>query len=481
MEIKISKKDVLWGYIGQFFNIAAGFITLPLVLHMLSTEEIAMNYLMLSVSTLVALMDFGFTPQINRMVSYVYSGAKTLNKEGVVEIQSAEVSYSLLYKLIVVTKKIYKRISFIALLLLMTVGTWYMYGVTEGFTNVTNSFLIWCVFSLSTYFTIYYKYFDALLIGRGMVKEAKQSVMCTKIFNIVCVYVLLLSGVGLLGVCISNLISPFVGRSLSYHFFYDKDTKKRLKGIKYTLDESKEIFGAIWHNAKKAGINFIGTYCTRQFGMFISGLFLTAADIASYGIMMQLVSIITSISSTLLNTFQPNIISYRVEGDRTKTIQTFSKAICVFYLMFIAGGLALVFLGPWALTVIKSNASLPALYILLTYLLISFLEEHHSNFAVFISTGNTIPFVPAALISGGFICLGDFLVLKYTSLGLIGVIGVQGIVQLAYNNWRWPKWVLNEYNISYFSFICRGVFAIKNAINNYTNKYFNNRKHHSVI
>ena len=105
MEIKISKKDIIWGYIGQFFNIAAGFITLPLILHMLTTEEIAMNYLMLSVSTLVALMDFGFTPQINRMVSYVYSGANSLNREGLIEEQSKEINYPLLFKLIAVTKK----------------------------------------------------------------------------------------------------------------------------------------------------------------------------------------------------------------------------------------------------------------------------------------------------------------------------------------------------------------------------------------
>ena len=468
MEIKISKKDVLWGYIGQFFNIAAGFITLPLILHMLSTEEIAMNYLMLSVSTLVALMDFGFTPQINRLVSYVYSGANQLNKEGIVEIKSNEVDYYLLYKLISVTKKIYSRISFIAILLMLTVGTWYMYGVTESFTNVNNSFIIWCVFSLSTFFTVFYKYFDALLIGRGLVKEQKQTVVYSKLFNIGLVYLLLLCGFGLLGVCISYLLSPFVGRALAHRFFYDKKTKERLTGKTCPPNEYKEIFDAIWFNAKKAGINFIGTYCTRQFGMFISGLFLSAPVIASYGLMMQLVSILSSISSTFLNTFQPKIISARVEGDREKTIRTFSGAITVFYMIYITGAIFLVMLGPCALSLIRSNASFPALYILLAYLMVAFLEEHHSNFAVFISTGNTIPFVPAALISGGLICLGDFLVLKFTSLGLIGIIGVQGLVQLAYNNWRWPKWVLDDYTISYPKFLKYGSKEVVKLLKNGT-------------
>ena len=40
MEIKISKADVWWGYIAQFFNLSAGILVLPYVLHKLSAEEI---------------------------------------------------------------------------------------------------------------------------------------------------------------------------------------------------------------------------------------------------------------------------------------------------------------------------------------------------------------------------------------------------------------------------------------------------------
>ena len=73
MDIKVSKSDVVWSYVAQFFNIGAGFITLPLILHMLSTEEIAMNYLMLTIGSMVALIDFGFAPQFGRNVSFVFS------------------------------------------------------------------------------------------------------------------------------------------------------------------------------------------------------------------------------------------------------------------------------------------------------------------------------------------------------------------------------------------------------------------------
>ena len=63
-KIEITKKDILWGYAGQFFMIGSGLFTLPVILRMLTSEEIGMNYLMLTVSTMVSLLDFGFSSQL---------------------------------------------------------------------------------------------------------------------------------------------------------------------------------------------------------------------------------------------------------------------------------------------------------------------------------------------------------------------------------------------------------------------------------
>ena len=82
-QIVISRKDIIWGYVTLFFQMASGLITLPLILKMLSAEEIGMNYLMLTVGSLVSLFDFGFAPQFGRNITYVFAGAQALKKEGV--------------------------------------------------------------------------------------------------------------------------------------------------------------------------------------------------------------------------------------------------------------------------------------------------------------------------------------------------------------------------------------------------------------
>ena len=83
MKIDITKKDIIWGYFAQFFSMASGILVLPFILRLLTPEEIGMNYLMLTVASLVSLFDFGFAPQFGRNFSYIFSGAQVLHKEGI--------------------------------------------------------------------------------------------------------------------------------------------------------------------------------------------------------------------------------------------------------------------------------------------------------------------------------------------------------------------------------------------------------------
>ena len=453
MSVKVSKSDVVWGYVSQFFNLASGMIVLPLVLHMLSTEEIALNYLMMTIATMVALMDFGFSPQFGRNVTYVFSGVQKLEKEGVEITQKGSLNYHLLYSLIRVARKVYLYLGLIVLAVMLTLGTVYIYYATDGFSTVDNALLVWILFSLSTALNIYFLYYSSLLTGRGLVKESKKALMASKVFYIVLSYILLLSGMGLLGLTLANLIAPFISRFLSYRYFFDEELKSNLSGQTTSKKEIKELFHVIAYNAKKLGINFIGAYAILKFSLFIAGLYLTPSDIASYGLMIQLVTIIGSISSTFFQVFNPQITSYHVTGNLKKEFHTFALSMSVFYLLFLLGTVLLVFFGQPLLKFIGSNALLPSRLILVLYCLIILLEYNHSHFATYITFANEIPFVKSSIITGVIVCLCDFLVLQYTSLGLLGVVLVQGVAQLAYNNWRWPLYVFRKTKTNVFSFM----------------------------
>lgn len=451
-EVRITKKDVIWSYVAQFFNIGSGFITLPLVLHILTADEIGMNYLMMTVSTLVGLLDFGFAPQFARNITYVFAGAHEIKKEGVADT-CGNIDYNLLRNMIGVAKMVYSRLAFFSLVLMLTLGTWYIYRVTDGFTNVSNSLLIWIIYSFSVFFNIYFVYYSSLLTGKGLIMEGKKAMIAQRSVYILLTYILLLLGCGLIGVVVSNFLSPFVGRIISYRYFYNKEMKESLSNTEYSKKAQKELFITIWYNAKKLGLVFLGSYAINKFGMFIASLFLTLEEIASYGLMLQLFSIIVSISCTFNYAAQTEFAAFNAEGHRQKELDKFALSMFIYYCLFCFGSLAIIVIGPWALSLIGSNATLPSTLILSLYAIVLLLENNHAMFASVIVSGNKIPFVESSLIAGAMICIGSYLSLKFTTLGILGLVIIQGICQLAYSNWKWPYVVCRDFHISFLEFL----------------------------
>lgn len=365
-------------------------------------------------------------------------------------------NYHLLKALILVAKRVYLYMSLTVLVLMLTLGTWYIWNVTEGFTNVDNSFIIWCVYSISTFFNIYFFYYSSLLTGRGQIMESKKAMMAQKIVYIGLCYALLLSGCGLISVCIANLVAPFFERWLCYRYFYDKEIKGRLENESVTSKERKEVFGIIWYNAKKLGINFVGAYAILKASMFIAGLYLSSTLIASYGLMTQLANILVGVSTTFFISYMPKITSHRVSQERDKLINSFAWAMNIYYIVFVIGAIVLVVIGPSLLNIIGSKAALPSTSILACFLFITLLENNHSLYCTLITTSNNIPFVKTGLVSGAIICVLDILVLHFTNFELWGIVLVQGLVQLACNNWYWPRWVCRDLHVSFHSLVTLG-------------------------
>lgn len=460
MGVEITKKDVTWSYVAKLFQIGSGLVTLPLILRLLTTEEVGMNYLMLTVSSIVGLMDFGFSPQFGRNFTYVNSGARRLCREGVEEERGGSIDWHLLSVLISTARFVYRRLSVLALIVMLTFGTGYIWYLTEGFINVNNSLYIWILYSFSTYFNIYFSYYSSLLTGSGMIRESSQAAILSKSAYLVLCTLFLLLGWGLFAVVAANFIAPFVQRYVSYRAYFKPELKARLAEQTVTRDDIRETFSVIWFNAKKLGINFIGAYAVNKMGMFIIGFFLPLATIGSYGLLTQLTTIVTGIANTMFVTYLPKVSNCRVTGDRPMLKRTISFSMVVGQIIMLAGALGIIFVAPYLLELIKSQTMLPSRLICVLYLVIVALELNHSEFASVISTENKIPYVVPSLVSGGVIVLLTFIALKFTTLGLLGVVLVQGIVQAAYNNWRWPLWVFRELDMSISEFYGTGFDSI---------------------
>lgn len=434
-----------------------GVITLPFILNKLTADEIGLNYVLITVGSVISLVDLGFAPQFARNFTYVFSGAQELRKEGI-GTTAEETNYELLGYLLKTARYIYGVLALFALVLLLGIGTPYIYKTTRAFTAVPNALSVWIIYSFGVLFQIFYSYYFSMLLGAGKIKEQKWAMIGNKLLYMAILLSCLYMGLGLISVALAQLVSPFFGRILSHHFFYSNELKASLSNHK--TNERKrmwEIFNALWYNAKRTAVMQIGAYAILRFSMFIAGLYLTLEAFASYGLMIQLVGILGTVSCTFMQISQPKFASLRAKGENTSLLASFSVALVVYYILFIIGSVVFILWGEDLLGLIRSNASLPSKLILSVYCAVMFLEYNHINFASLISSNNKVPFAPASITTGIAVCIGTFCVVKFTHWGILGLVAVQGVCQAAYQNWKWPQIAMRELSVSFIVLIDAGL------------------------
>ena len=453
--MRVRRQDFVWSYLAQFFTIASGLILLPLVLRLLTKEEIGFNYIMLSVGGLVNLLDFGFSKQFGRNFSYVFGGAKSLVKTGMLKQNAGnKINYTLLKDLIHAARLVYGWMALISFILLGVFGTLYVIRITDGFELVDNSIWIWGVFVCSVCANIYFKYLNSLVRGKGQIAELYRVEVLGRILQLALNISFLLLEFGLLGVALGNLMYPFFTRYLLFNVFYDANTRFELSKIDHSLLRAREIFFIIWPTTKKIGLVFVGAYFIGRASVFISGLYLELDMIASFGIMIQLFRYIVSLGSVFFSVQQPKIAALRVHHNNAEILRIFSLSMGVFYVFYILSSVVLINLAPLMLSWMGSSVVLPSSNILVLYAVVLFLENNHSFFSSLIVTKNEVPFVKASLYSGFATLIFSIAWLEFfPDYSLLGLVLVPGLVQVSYNNWKWPVFVFREFEISLIDYM----------------------------
>lgn len=446
MEIKVSKSDVIWSYAAQFFNLATGLITLPLILKMLSAEEVGLNYILISLASIITLFDMGFSGQFARFITYIFSGAQELQKDGMSTNKSDVVNQHLLATTILTAKKIYKFIAFIAFVTLVSLGTIYVWHVTNGFSSIDNIIVIWCISCLASYFNIYYLYLNSFLQGRGMIKQTKQAQVYSRVFQVLLTFILLLCGFGLLGVVIANLLAPFVLRYFSYNAFFDSYIKDVISNNKVTNSEMKEIFQILFYNAKKMGVIGILSSIIGYASTIVIGGFLTLKDVGSYGLMMQLIGIVVTLSSTYFYSLTPKLGSLIVLDKKEQFRKNVGLSLFSFYILY-AIGIFFLMLAPVVFKYFEFHTQLPGYGILIAYSFYKLLEQNQSIYSQLLLITNDLVFYPSAVVTG-IVSFALLIIMLYVGCGLWGVVFSQAIPLFAYAAWKWPIYSRRKFELS---------------------------------
>ena len=440
----IGKREIIWSYAGTAFMIGAGVILLPFILHKMPQETVGIWNIFQTITALVMLLDFGFRPTFARNISYIFSGVKSLQRDGVAHTTSeASVDYSLLKGTLLAMKRFYRWMALAVFALLATAGTAYFYYILQKYSGDRQDALIaWILLIAINCYNLYTFYYEALLTGKGYVTRAQQINMLGQAVYLALAIGLIYAGFGLTAIVASQLISTVIRRILTYRVFFTPELKANIESVE--PQEPKEILSAISPNAIKIGLTQLGGFMVNKSAILIGSAFLTLEQVACYGITIQVMDILARCATVFYQSYLPKLAQCRAENDINGLKRYYILCTGSLLAVYAVGGVAWIFLGNWALDLIQSQTHFVPTAMLMVMLLISTLEHNHAVSAGFIMADNKIPFFIPSLVSGAATVLLLWIFLSPLHMGIWGLILAPGIAQLAYQNWKWPSVVIKE-------------------------------------
>ena len=443
--MEINRKDVIWNYVATFLKIGVGVLLLPFILRMFPQETIAIWTVFSTIIALTSLLDFGFNPSFARNVSYVVSGVKELKTTGyqIVENRDANIDYGLFKGLINAMRWFYARMALILFILLATAGTYYLYMLLRTYSgNKQEVYIAWIILVFINSYSLYTYYYDSLLQGKGLIKRAKQIEFTGNIIYLCVAIVLIILRFNLIAVVSAQALSILIRRVLSYYTIYTPDFKQALKNI--TAHAKKEFIKPILPNAVKLGLTGLGSFLVTRSSVLIGSLYLSLDDIASYGITIQIIAIISSVAGVYFATYQPKIAQYRIQNNILAIKKLYLRSCGLMLLTFVVCGFALLFFGDWAMEVIKSKTPLLPNTIIVFALIFALLNNNHAIAGGMILTKNEVPFFYPEIISGIATIILLFVFLQFTNFNIWSLVLAPGLAYAAYQNWKWPVVVFKD-------------------------------------
>ena len=448
--MQIGKKDVIWNFIATTMRVASGLIVLPLVLHLLSKDEVGLWNIFLIIGSLATLLDFGFSNAFSRNITYIFSGVKELKSSGYVAVEENDktVNYGLLKSVISAMRRYYGILALVFLALFVVVSPFYLSAVLAKYTGNKNEiWFAWFTYGVLVAYQLYTYYYSSLLVGRGLIKRNLQIIIVGQASRIISSIIFLLLGFGLISLVIGQFVSDIVNRVLCYIAFYDSEIKQKIKeSIAIPVGE---IMKVMTPNAIKIGVTTIGWFLFNKLIVLIAPLYLTLSQIGSFGTTKQFVELIVSFGAMWFSTYYPKITNHRVTDNLFHLKRMYVKSKLIQLAIFIVFGIGFIAIGPYLLTLIHSKTQLLSSLMILSLLFFAYLDSNQSIASSLLLSGNEVPFMKSALFTGILTVSLLFALLHFTHLGIWCLILAPGISQLVYQDWKWPKTVKKDLEIKF--------------------------------
>jgi len=428
-------------------RVASALIVLPLILRMLPEEEVGLWTVMIGLNSMIYLLDFGFFQTFSRAVTYIFSGAKSLEKEGFTPVEpGSPVSYSLLNEVLSAMRRFYGAVSLVLLLILVTGGVWYINRLLTGFSGDAGTAKVaWFSYGLLLCYQFYTYYYDALLVGRGMIKRSRQIIVFSQSLHIVISSILLIFGLGILSMVVGQSVATLVNRALAKRAFYDPDVVKKLEDSGSV--QWKTVLKTLFNTAYKSGLASLSWIFTNRMLAIIGALYIPLTTMASYGITKQITDITITLSAVWFATYYPKLTGEQIKNSIGEVKRIYIKAQIIAFAVFVLVTISVLFAGGPLLKLIGSSTSLLPMNLMLMLFIASLFESLTQLSTSVLMSRNEVPHYKAQMITAITALLVMVLALRFSDGGVTLLVVIPFAAQLVYQHWRWTLMVWRELGI----------------------------------
>ena len=432
---RVFNSAVAWLWLFNFFRLASGLILLPLVLRKFTESDLGMYYVLLSLSALVPLLDFGFGPAIGRFVGYAMGGATSFQTQGLAEPHHlATPNYSLLWQLLFTSRSLYRLLVFGLLVVLGAWGTYLVEVRIQETSSVLISRLAWLATLFAALFDIYSNWWVVFLRGTNNVLAAARIDVLAMAARLVIAATLLIGGVGLLSVPVGSLFGSLIQRYLAR-----RRCLELLSGHPPPKTTNfKEVLRVLWPNTWRAGMIYVGGYLTVNANTAICLHSLGLLANAQYGLSVQLLNVISGMATVWTAVKWPIVAQYWARHDFTAVQRILRPRVWLQSISFVLMAAVLLFFGPFLLEHLGSGKKVlpPPWFALLA--LGSFLDMQLAFWTTVIFIGNRLPFLWPVIACNALSLTFSLTLIHFTPLGLGALVLGPILAGSLFNYWYWP-------------------------------------------
>lgn len=425
-------------------------LILPLVLHKFTPEETAVWLLFLLFQNLLNLTDVGFTQSFSRSIAYAFGGADDLDyvfKSAESEKNSGP-NWGLIGKIYKVMDRVYVYTSSFAFILMLTIGTYYMYGSINAIPGgKTQYWIAWGIMVTTSPFIVYGIKFKTYLIGTNRIAFVKRIDMLLATATTFCSIAIIIFAPSILWIVVNTQFWLVVTVIRDYMVIHKDKNLQANRHVKY----EKRLFPFIWNSSWRSAIGLIGSYGIQQFtGIYFAQESHSPTAVASYLLSLRIMNTIVDFSRAPFYSKMPRLNALRAQGKQKELVNSAKKGmqitIGVFVLIVLIVGL---FHGP-ILKLIKSKTEFVSNDVWALMCLAFFFERYGALHIQFYSITNTIIWHITNLVTGAIMLVLIFA--GYKSFGIYILPLAMLISNIAFYSWYSAYRSYREFKMKFWQF-----------------------------